>query len=189
MDRRPPAVILAGGGGRRMGGADKAFLTLAGRPLLAHVLDRLAPQAVAVAVSANGDPARFAAYGLPVLPDDTPLGPLAGVLAGLRWARQGGADTLLAVPVDAPFLPSDLAAFLAPAPALARTSGGVQGTFALWPVAAEPALAAFLDSGAKPKVTDFAAGIGARFVDFPDPAAFANLNTPADLAAAEGRFR
>ncbi|MEM6490044.1 MAG: NTP transferase domain-containing protein, partial [Pseudomonadota bacterium] len=80
-------VILAGGLARRMGGGDKALLALAGRPLLAHVIERLAPQVDGLALNANGDPARFARFGLPVLADTVPgfAGPLAGVLAGMRW--------------------------------------------------------------------------------------------------------
>ena len=79
-------VILAGGQGRRMGGQDKALVALAGPPLLAHVIARLEPQVERLALSANGDPARFARYGLPILPDALGAGPLAGVLAALRWA-------------------------------------------------------------------------------------------------------
>ncbi len=92
--RRPVAVVLAGGLARRMGGGDKGLLRLARRPLLDHVLDRIRPQVRAVALSANGDPARFIAWGLPVLRDPVlneaagPPGPLGGVLAGMRWARQ-----------------------------------------------------------------------------------------------------
>ena len=79
-------LILAGGEGRRMG-ADKAQVTLGGRPMLAHVLDRIAPQVERLALSANGDPARLAPFGLPVLPDaGESRGPLSGVLAGLCWA-------------------------------------------------------------------------------------------------------
>jgi molybdopterin-guanine dinucleotide biosynthesis protein B len=187
------AVILAGGEGRRLGGADKALLPLAGCPLAVHVLARLAPQVQAVAISANGDGARFAGLMLPVLADDGPSkGPLSGLLAALRHAAAAGADAVLSVPVDAPFLPLDLAARLSAVhgvPAFARAGGRDHAATALWPVALAGPLAAFLASGAKPRVQDFAALHGARAVDFPDPSAFANLNTPADLAAAEARLR
>lgn len=183
------AVILAGGEGRRMGGADKALLPLNGRSLLAHVLYRLTPQVGAVAISANGNPARFAAFGLPVLPDAQSLGPLSGVLAGLCWAVGHGADALLTVPVDVPFLPADLAARLAAAaagdaPVLAECEGRLHPATALWPVALVAPLAEFLASGARPKVTDFAFAHGACRVPFPDAGAFANLNTLQDIAAA-----
>lgn len=186
-------IILAGGQGRRMGtagqGADKALLPLAGRPLIAHVCDRLEPQVEALAVSANGDPARLRRFGLPVLADDTPLGPLAGILQGLLWAGAQGADALVSAPVDAPFLPGDLTPRLilaadGPGLALARSGGRLHPTFGLWPVALAPDLAGFLASGAKPKVMDFALSQGAAIADFPDDGSFSNLNTPEDLAAA-----
>lgn len=188
-------VILAGGQGRRMGGVDKALLPLAGRPLVAHVRDRLEPQVERLAISANGDATRFA-MGLPVLPDDQAAGPLAGVLAALRWAGPLGATAVLSAPVDAPFLPGDLcprlclAAETAPEGlAIARAAGRDHPTFGLWPVTLAAPLADFLASGAKPKVMDFAAAHAAAFADFPDAIAFANLNTPEDLARAESLIR
>lgn len=182
-------IILAGGEGRRMG-ADKALLPLAGRPLLAHVRDRLEPQVEALAISANGDPARLARFGLPVLADDQPLGPLSGILAGLRWAAAQGADALVSAPVDAPFLPGDLTPRLilaadGPHLAIARAGERLHPAFGLWPVSLAPTLADFLTSGAKPKVMDFAAAHHAAVAGFPDDGAFTNLNTPQDLAAAE----
>jgi molybdopterin-guanine dinucleotide biosynthesis protein A len=189
------AVILAGGEGRRMGGADKALLVLEGRSLLAHVAGRLRPQVGRTALSANGDPARFAAFDLPVLPDARPLGPLAGILSGLGWGLANGVDAILSCPVDAPFPPADLAARLAAAsggshPAHATAGGRMHAATALWPVALAPALAAFLASGANPRIADFAAAHGSIAVEFPDAAAFVNLNTTGDLAAATaGRVR
>lgn len=189
-------IILAGGAGRRMGGADKALLALGGRPLMAHVIDRFAPQVETLLVSANGDPARLAGFGLPVLADETPMGPLSGILAGLRAAAAQGATALVSVPVDCPFLPGDLVPQLCLAAetvpsrlALARAGGRDQGVFGHWPVALAGPLAAFLASGAKPKVTDFATLQGAAFAEFPDAAAFRNLNTPEDLSAAEALLR
>ena len=182
-------IILAGGQGRRMG-ADKALLPLAGRPLLAHVRERLEPQVEALAISANGDPARLAGFGLPVLADDRQLGPLSGILAGLRRAAGQGADALVSAPVDAPFLPGDLTPRLilaagGPGLAIARAGERLHPAFGLWPVSLAPALEAFLASGAKPKVMDFAAAHHAAIAPFPDDGAFLNLNTPQDLAAAE----
>ena len=81
-------VVLAGGRSRRMSGREKALLDLAGQPMLAHVLKQFAPQVGRLAINANGNPARFAAFGLPVIADHMPdhPGPLAGILAALRWA-------------------------------------------------------------------------------------------------------
>ena len=90
---QPLGVILAGGLARRMGGGDKGLLTLGGQTILARVIDRLEPQVAGLALNANGDAARFAEFGLPVLSDsiDGFVGPLAGVLAGLDWAAKRGA--------------------------------------------------------------------------------------------------
>lgn len=189
-------IILAGGAGRRMGGADKALLPLAGRPLLSHVVDRFAPQVAGLALSANGDPERFAGFGLTVLPDADSLGPLSGVLAGLRHAAALGADAVVSVPVDSPFLPGDLvpqlclAAESSPAGlAIAAAGGRAQPVFALWPVTLAGPLAAFLASDAKPKITDFTTAHDAAVARFPDEVAFRNLNTPEDLAQAEAFLR
>lgn len=188
-------VILAGGQGRRMGGVDKAMLPLAGRPLIAHVLDRLEPQVEQLAISANGEAGRFA-LGLPVLADAAGQGPLAGVLAALEWAAALGATAVLSVPVDAPFLPGDLcprlclAAETAPEGlALARAGGRVHPTFGLWPVGLVAPLAGFLASGVKPKVMDFARAHHAAEAGFPDALCFENLNSPEDLARAEALLK
>jgi molybdenum cofactor guanylyltransferase len=175
---RPACVILAGGQARRMGGRDKPLLPLAGRSLLDHLLAALDGQAAPIALSANGDPARFARFGLPVLPDARPgLGPLAGILAGLDWASASGATALLSVPGDTPFLPPDLARRLAPAPAFAAGHPPI----ALWPVAARPTLAAFLERDPKRRLRDALAALAARAVDFPGHQ-FADADTPEDLA-------
>ncbi len=171
-----------------MGGADKALLSLRGEPLLAHVVARFAPQVERLAISANGDAARFGGFGLPVLPDDTSRGPLSGVLAALHWAD--GADAVVSVPVDCPFLPGDLAPrlLMAGLPAMASSGGHDHPVFAIWPVALRAPLQAFLASGAKARVTDFLAAQGVARADFPDDGAFANINTPADLLAAAVRL-
>ncbi len=187
-------VILAGGTGQRFGGVDKAQLMLSGQNLLGHVCARFTPQIERMAISANGDAARFGgAY--PVLPDEAALGPLAGILAGLRWAGAGGADMLATVPVDGPYLPCDLVARLrmaqesAPAAAIALARGAletgarVHGTFGLWPVKLADDLAGFLASGAKPKLMDFAARYPLALAPFADDREFANINTPSELAA------
>ena len=197
----PPtaALVLAGGAGRRLGGVDKPLLELGGQTMLALVLARLRAEPVgAIAVSAGGDPARFARFGLPVLDDGVfaGAGPLAGVLAGLDWAAGLGATALLSVPGDTPFIPAGLVGALAPAPACAAGGGarGVHHLVALWPVAARGGLRAWLAEGGSRKVGAFAAALGMREVGFPAaPAeAFLNVNTAADLAAARevaGRLR
>ena len=144
-----------------------------------------------MAISANGAPARFAGFGLPVLADETPIGPLSGILAALRWAAPLGATAVVSVSVDTPFLPGDLVPQLclaaeAAAEGLALASCAKDHpACALWPVALADPLAAFLASGAKARVLAFAESHHAARAHFPDEAAFQNLNTPADLAAAE----
>ncbi len=180
------ALVLAGGKATRFGGADKAFLRLSGKPLVEHVLERLRPQVAPIAISANGDPARFAAYGLAVLadaPEFAGCGPLAGVAAGLRWAAGQGADALLTMPVDTPFFPLSLALDLSPGPSVAVYAGRQHHLAALWPVAFLPALEDFLRRDDKHRVRDALALCGARPVNFTGPQdPFANLNSPEDLS-------
>jgi molybdopterin-guanine dinucleotide biosynthesis protein A len=179
-----PCLILAGGEARRMGGGDKTLRLLAGQTLLARIITALAP--APIAISANGDPARFATT-LPVLPDGMPgQGPLSGVLAGLDWAASLGADTLLTVPGDTPLIPPGLAALLAPAPSVAESGGRVHHLVALWPVSAADPLRNWLAKPGSRSVRAFAETLGMRRVAFSaDP--FANINTPTDLAALEAR--
>lgn len=201
----PLGVILAGGLATRMGGGDKGLLRVGGRTLLARAIDRLGPQVDGLALNANGDPARFAEYGLPVLPDTVPgfPGPLAGVLAGLDWAADRGAESIVTTAADTPFFPTDLVARLqaaatGPYPlALAATprdgatlkSGGKVNrhpTFGLWPVALRDDLRAALNDGLRKVVlwTDRHGGTEALFEAEPfDP--FFNVNTPEDLERAE----
>lgn len=189
-------LILAGGLGRRMGGVDKTLLPLGGRPILARIAERLRPQCPAgLALSANGDPARFAeAFDGPVLPDSVPdlPGPLAGILAGLEYGAASGVTHVLSVPGDAPFLPENLVArlvaSLGPAPVAVAASGGREHyTAALWSVALRDDLRAWLAAGER-RVGAFIARHGAGVVNWPtepvDP--FLNLNAPEDFARAEG---
>lgn len=168
-----------------MGGADKALLRLHGRPLVDHAAARIGPQVERLAVSANGDAARIG--GL-VLPDaGGSHGPLSGVLAGLIWAGDAGADALVTAPVDAPFLPGDLVPMLClhwPDAAMAEAGGRAHPTCALWPVAARAAVEDALAAGDL-RLGDALRRIGARAVRFPDARAFVNVNTPDDLAEAE----
>jgi molybdenum cofactor guanylyltransferase len=187
-------VILAGGLATRMGGGDKALLTLGGRPMLARVIARLRPQVSAIMLNANGDPARFADFGLPVIADPVPEypGPLAGVLAGLEWAAKQGAARIVTAAADTPFLPEDLVARLGAAVAdddtiaLAATATGLHPTFGLWPVSLRRALARDLAGGVR-RVGAWAESMGARRVQFDDTPfdPFFNINTPDDLARAE----
>lgn len=195
----PHGAILAGGRATRMGGGDKPLRPLAGRPLLDRVIERLRPQAAALALNANGDPARFSGWGLPVIADeaaDRP-GPLAGVLAAMDWAAAEGASHVLTVAGDTPFFPADLGARLAAALspetpiALAATPDPKRGlarhpTFGLWPVALRDDLRAALAEGVR-KVVVWTDRHGAGAVEFLaapfDP--FFNVNTPDDMAEAE----
>jgi molybdopterin-guanine dinucleotide biosynthesis protein A len=192
-------VILAGGRATRMGGGDKCLLPLGGRPLLAHVASRIAPQVDRLALNANGDPSRFVGFGLPVLPDSVRghPGPLAGVLAGLDWAALLGADHLVTAACDTPFLPADLVAALRAAAVAAGTplamavtpgeGGGCERhpTFGLWPVALREDLRASIAGGAR-RVAAWTEPRGCARAVFDGPALpFFNINTPADLARAE----
>jgi molybdopterin-guanine dinucleotide biosynthesis protein A len=189
-------VILAGGLARRMGGGDKPLRPLGGRPMLEHVLARLAPQCAALAINANGDAARFAAWGLPVWPDPVPghPGPLAGILAALEEARL---PFVVTVPGDTPFLPGDLVARLHAARAAsgatiacAASGGQAHPPVALWPRALAADLRAALLAGER-KIDRWAARHGVALADWPaepfDP--FFNANTPAELAEAEARLQ
>jgi len=190
MDQRAPmGVILAGGSGRRIGG-DKAFVPLAGQPLVSHVIARLAPQCRTLAINALPDP-RLDAFALPIIPDGSEggHGPLSGILAAMDWAAAEGAARVLTAPVDTPFLPENLAARLSAIDApivLARTEDGLQGTCGLWSVSLRGALAAALATGIR-KVTEFTEAQGAASVLFPEgaPPPFLNVNRPEDLARAE----
>ncbi|KAA9010743.1 molybdenum cofactor guanylyltransferase MobA [Histidinibacterium aquaticum] len=180
-------VILAGGTARRMGGGDKGRLEISGVSLLVRVIQRLEPQVAGLALSANGAPERFADLGLPVMPDETPdRGPLAGVLAGLDWARGQGADALVTAPADTPFLPADLVPRLRRAGpvAIAHSGGRDHPTCGLWAVALAPLLRERLDAGDR-RLMAFADAAGAARAEFDDDRAFFNVNTPEDLARAE----
>ncbi len=198
--KQPLGVILAGGQSTRMGGGDKGLLDLGGGTLLSHVIERLEPQVAGLALNANGDAARFAQYGLPVLPDsiDGFAGPLAGVLAGLDWAAEKGADTIVTAAADTPFFPGDLVPRLLLASegmshplALATTPDAKRGrvrhpTFGVWPVALRDNLRDALRGGLR-KVVLWTEQHEGREALFPvttfDP--FFNVNTPEDLKHAE----
>jgi molybdenum cofactor guanylyltransferase len=196
-----PGIILAGGLSRRMGGGDKGLLQLRGKPLIAHVLDRLREQAFQVAINANGDASRFG-FGVPVIPDERQeyAGPLAGVLAGMRWASQASprAKFIVTAACDTPFFPRNLVRRFCeqsqttyPIIVLAKSANRVHPVFGLWALALAGDLAKALASG-KRKVLDWAESQPHAVVDFPfieagtkilDP--FFNANTPDEFAEAE----
>jgi molybdopterin-guanine dinucleotide biosynthesis protein A len=183
-------LILAGGRATRMGGGDKPLRRLGPCSLLDHVIARLAPQVQTLAISANGDPARFAPRPFAVIADAVPgRGPLGGMLAGLRWAHSCGAHRLLIAPGDTPFLPPDLGARLgAPRAAIAcaASAGRDHPTVALLATALADDLETAMAAGAR-SVRDWMSRHGPARVEWDivggDP--FQNINTPAELAAAE----
>lgn len=198
--KQPLGVILAGGRATRMGGGDKGLLNLDDKPILTHVIDRLAPQVAGMALNANGDASRFTDTGLPVLADSIAEfpGPLAGVLAGLDWAADQGAETIVTAAADTPFFPRDLVARLT-----AEAAGMVhplvlsasrdpknwklwrQPTFGLWPVSLRDDLRAALQDGLR-KVVMWTDQHDGRLAEFAatDVDPFFNVNTPEDLAQA-----
>lgn len=195
---RPLVVLLAGGLARRMGGGDKCLVPIGGRTILSHLIERLAPQGSALILNANGDPARFAEYGLPVAPDSLPdhPGPLAGVLAGLRWAQQNQPEVadIVTLPADGPFAPLDLVDRLLEARAAAgaelacAASGGhSHPPIGLWPVRLADALQRAMIEEEMRKVDRWTARYRLATVEFScdpiDP--FFNANTPEDVVEAE----
>ncbi len=195
-------LVLAGGLARRMGGGDKARIRIGGVTILARVLARLAPQCGQIILNANGDPARFADTGLPVIADTVPgfAGPLAGILAGLDWAAAHAPGTawLVSVPGDCPFLPKDLVsrlhdARIASGAALACARSGEQThpVVGLWAVALREDLRRALVDEDMRKIDLWTARHGIATADWParpiDP--FFNVNTPEDAAQAEELVR
>jgi molybdenum cofactor guanylyltransferase len=196
----PPStlgLVLAGGLARRMGGGDKALIRIGEQTILDRVLERLAPHCTDIVLNANGDPARFARFGRPVVPDDVAgfAGPLAGILAGLDWAAHNapGVEWLVSAPGDCPFLPRDLVPRLHAARAEAATplacaqSGEWRHpVVGLWPVALRDDLRhALVDEGLR-KIEVWTHRHGGALAAWPvapvDP--FFNVNTPEDAAEA-----
>jgi molybdopterin-guanine dinucleotide biosynthesis protein A len=190
-------LILAGGLARRMGGGDKPLTRIGGATILDRVIERLSPQCARLVLNANGDPARFADTGLPVVPDSIPgfAGPLAGILAGLDWAAENvpDVDDVVSVPGDCPFLPRDLIAHLHLARqtsrlplACARSGGQPHPVVGLWPVALRGDLRRALTEEGVRKIDQWTARHGVAFADWQaeplDP--FFNVNTPDDAAEA-----
>jgi molybdopterin-guanine dinucleotide biosynthesis protein A len=195
----PPTLglVLAGGLARRMGGGDKALIRIGAQTILDRVLERLAPHCTAIILNANGDPARFARFRTPVVPDNVEgfAGPLAGILAGLDWAAHNapGVEWLVSVPGDCPFLPRDLvprlhAACAEAGTALACAQSGDwrHPVVGLWRVGLRDDLRrALVDEGLR-KIEVWTARHGVALAAWPaepvDP--FFNVNTPEDAAEA-----
>jgi len=191
-------VILAGGRAERMGGGDKCLREVGGKPILARVIERVQPQVDALVLNANGDPARFASYGLPIAADTVPdfAGPLAGVLAGFDWAaaHRPQARYIATVPADGPFVPRDLVRRLADAltaddAELVTAASGVQSypVVGLWPVSLRQALRGALVKEGLRKVDAWTGRFRRAIAVFPaDPVdPFFNANTPDQMAEAE----
>jgi molybdopterin-guanine dinucleotide biosynthesis protein A len=193
-----PGVILAGGEGTRLGSVDKGLVDLGGTRLIERVIDRLAPQCATLAVSANGDPKRYAEFGYPIIPDGTAhmQGPLAGVLAGLDWAAMKGFEAIVTVATDTPFFPTDLVARLSQVSrpegfgiAVTEEDGKTRWhpTFGLWPVSLRDDLRVALARHQR-RMVQFAESKGAVPVLFEGATPkelFFNVNTAEDLAEAE----
>ena len=190
--------VLAGGQSRRMGGGDKSLLDIGGKSMLDVILARLSTQVPDIVLNANGDPERFAQFGLPVMPDPVGefAGPLAGILAGLTYADKNLPDASLVISVAGvtPFFPTNLVARLcaavpadAPVIALASSSSKLHPVFGLWPVRLKDDLHKWLDTGQSGKVLAFVDRHDSVEVAFEldratglDP--FFNANKPDDLA-------
>jgi molybdopterin-guanine dinucleotide biosynthesis protein A len=195
--------ILAGGLSRRMGGGDKTLRVLGGKPMLGHVLDRLAQQVPDMVLNANGEPERLSEFGLPIVPDAIEgfAGPLAGISACLEWTARNrtGATHIVTVAADTPFFPADLAnrlmssAIAAPdGIAMATSDGHRHPVFGVWPVSLRHHLAQWMAQTETYKVIAWARLHGLSMVDFPmiggdwgsiNP--FFNVNTPEELSVAE----
>ena len=190
-------VLLAGGRSHRMGGGDKCLKKLGGQTLLSRVINRVKDQVGPMILNANGDPARFSSYRIPVVPDVVSgfSGPLAGVLTGLEWAAENApaCEYVATFATDAPFLPSDLVEKLqqliniGAVLACATSNNRHHPVFGLWPVCERSALREAMTEDHIRKVDTWTSHYKLGIADFPvhpmDP--FFNLNSPQDLARAE----
>jgi molybdopterin-guanine dinucleotide biosynthesis protein A len=197
MSEQTFGLVLAGGLARRMGGGDKALIRIGSETILQRALARLAPQVSGIVLNANGDPARFAPFGLPVVADSVPdfAGPLAGILAGLDWVAANRPDIawVVSVPGDCPFLPRDLVARLhdarareGKALACAHSGDWRHPVVGLWQVALREDLRHAITVEDLRKIEVWTARHGVALADWPtepvDP--FFNVNTPEDVERA-----
>jgi molybdenum cofactor guanylyltransferase len=193
-----PGILLAGGLARRMGGGDKPMRRIAGRTILERVIARLKPQCDGLILNANGDPARFASFGLPVVADTVENfpGPLAGILAALDWVAANRPEVawVLSAAADCPFLPRDLVARLHRARAeqnaqlaVAASDGQSHPVIGLWSVGLREELRHALVVEDIRKIDRWTARYKLATVTWPttplDP--FFNANTMDDIAVAE----
>lgn len=199
-DDRPSTlgVLLAGGLARRMGGGDKPMKTIGGLTILERVIARLAPQCDGLVLNANGDPARFASFGLPVVADTIEgfAGPLAGVLTALDWAALHRPDVewVLSAATDCPFLPRDLVSRLQHARieqgaqlAVAASGEQIHPVIGLWNIALRGELRHALVVEDMRKIDRWTARYKLATVTWPDKPIdpFFNANTVEDVAEAE----
>jgi molybdopterin-guanine dinucleotide biosynthesis protein A len=191
-------LVLAGGLARRMGGGDKAMIRIGRDTILERALARLSPQCAGMVINANGDPTRFARFGLPVVADDVAgfAGPLAGILAGLDWLNASAPTVpwLVSVPGDCPFLPGDLVHRLHAARAeagvllaCAKSGNWRHPVVGLWPVGLRDDLRRALVEEGLRKIEVWTARHGVGIAEWPaepvDP--FFNVNTPQDAERAQ----
>jgi molybdopterin-guanine dinucleotide biosynthesis protein A len=197
-EKKTLGLVLAGGLARRMGGGDKALIEIGGSTILSRVLATLQPQCDAVILNANGDTARFAAYGLPVVRDEIPdfAGPLAGILAGLDWMAEQRPDLqwMVSVPGDCPFLPADLVTRLHQAReqagaklACAKSGDWRHPVVGLWNVTLRDDLRRAIVEEDLHKIEIWTARHGVALAEWPDRPVdpFFNVNTPEDRARAD----
>ena len=190
MTMTPAGCIIAGGLARRMGGGDKGETLVGGQTVMARIIGRLRPQVSSLAINSNGDPARLAKLGLPIISDPLPgqLGPLAGLLAALEWSD---APWVVTVPSDTPFIPADLVMRLSEAAqgrdcAIAQSDGRKHPVCGIWRTSLGPVLRREIEHGMR-KVEAWAARLDCGVADWAvqpyDP--FFNINRPEDIATAQ----
>jgi molybdopterin-guanine dinucleotide biosynthesis protein A len=198
MDSKPQnsvaGIILAGGISRRMGGGDKGEIVIGGKTILERIIEALGQQVGQLVINANGDPSRFQKYGLPVLSDafESYAGPLAGMLAGLEWARRHGYSTAVTVTCDTPFLPRNLVTRLQEAGAFricanAASGGRIHHAIGHWRSVVAHDLRHSLEDLEIRKVADWTSRLDPAIAEWPiepyDP--FFNINKPNDLMEAK----
>ncbi len=196
-------VVLAGGLSRRMGGGDKSLMILGGKPMISHAIERLSPQAGTLIINANRDSSDFSDFSRPVIADTVEgfAGPLAGILAGMEWARENAPDArwIASVAADTPFFPTYFVARCVAASnleedmiALAKSGEKLHPVFGLWPVSLADDLRKWLQNGTNRKVLAWVDRHQLAEISFPkfeqagkllDP--FFNINSPDDLEVAQ----
>ena len=188
-------LISAGGRAQRMGGIDKGLIPFHGKPLIESAISRLKPQVSTILINANRSITKYSHYGYPVLMDETPdfSGPLAGFSVGLKHCKT---PYLLTSPCDSPLLPTDLAEKMAYQLedddlelvfASSKEDDGKtwsQPVFCLMKSNLQDSLNAFLSKGDL-KIDRWFKELHSATVVFENAQAFANVNTPEELAALE----